>query len=227
MALLELTIQEAKSGDLPPVCMRCGKPAAGYQHAMLYWRPWWVAVLFYPSLIVYLLPYIILDSLFGRRVALRAPVCEAHRYHWRWRLFVLFGVFAASLLSIVVGLAVAIDLLERVKESRQTRELRYGLELLGGMLILIGYAGLFAVALATPILRRTAIYAKSISKNRITLSGVAPAFIEAKQSTPDLAATESVSHWRDRAENIIAAETKRPVSGNQAPSAIRQRREFD
>jgi hypothetical protein len=225
--MLELTIQEAKSGDLPPVCMRCGKPAAGYQHAMLYWRPWWVAVLFYPSLFVYLLPYIILDSLFGRRVALRAPVCEAHRYHWRWRLLVLFGVFAVSILSIVVGLAIAIDLSERLTESRQTRQLGYGLSLAGAMLIMIGYVGLLTVAIAAPILRRTAIYAKSINKNRITLNGVAPAFIEAKKSAPNLAAAESVSQWRDRAENIITAESKEPLSGNQRSSAIQERRGYD
>src|SRR5262245_58533152 len=135
MAIVELTIQAAKDGQFPPVCMRCGALATSYQHAMLHWRPWWVAALFYPSMAVYFIPYLILDSLFGRRAAVRAPVCEVHRYHWRWRLLVLFGLFVISVFSIVLGMVITFDVAGGLHDSREFRDLARGLTIAGMLLL--------------------------------------------------------------------------------------------
>src|SRR5262245_24793108 len=139
MPSVELKIQEAKGGDLPPVCMRCEDRAEVYQHAMLHWRPWWVAILFYPSMAVYFIPSLILDSIFGRRIALRAALCERHRYHCRLRLLVLFGLFAISVLSIFVGMALALDLAKGLYQIKESRELARGAEIAGMFLIVFGY----------------------------------------------------------------------------------------
>jgi hypothetical protein len=227
MAILELTLQEVKDGQFPPICMRCGALATSYQHAMLYWRPWWVAALIYPSMAVYFLPYLVLDSLFGRRAALRAPVCEDHRYQWRWRLLVLFGLFAISVFSIFLGMALAIDLVEALHDSRQTRALARGLSLAGALLMVLGYAGLLAVAVASPILKRTTIYAKNISKDRITLIGVSPAFVAAKESAWPIAAAESASRWQERSENIIAAELRSSATGDARANRIQKHSKYD
>ncbi|HMF15037.1 MAG TPA: hypothetical protein VKE94_22130 [Gemmataceae bacterium] len=223
MAIVELTIRDAKDGQFFPVCMRCGAGATAYQDAMIYWRPWWVAALFYPSMAVYFIPYLILDSLFGRRAALRAPVCEDHRNHWRWRLLVLFGLFAVSILSIVIGMVVTFDLAERLHHSRPFTDLAHGLAIAGMLLFFSGYAGLLAVAIASPIFKRTAIYAKKISKDRITLVGVSPAFLAAQESAGQSAGAESSSSWRKRSENVIAAELRKGTTESTTAHRIQAR----
>ncbi len=176
MAIVELTKQESKEGRLPPVCMRCGAPATIDQHTVLYWRPWWVAISFYPSIVCYLIPFLILDAVFGRRAALRAPMCDFHRNHWRWRLFVLYGCFAFGVLLFVAGMAIGFDLADRMRNSPNMGEF---LQRGGAFMVLCAYLSVLVVAIAAPIMKRTAVHAKRIARDRILLAGVCDEFAHA------------------------------------------------
>jgi hypothetical protein len=173
MAIVELTKQESKEGRLPPVCMRCGAPATIDQHTVLYWRPWWVSLSFYPSIAFYFIPFLILDSLFGKKAGLHAPMCELHRNHWRWRLLILYGAFATSVLLFVAGMAIGFDLADRVRSVPNMGET---LQTGGAVMVLFAYFGILVVAIAAPLMKRTGIHAKQISGDRIILVGVADEF---------------------------------------------------
>lgn len=173
MAMIEISREAAKLGHLPPVCIRCGQPARLYQPTKLYWRPWWVSVLFYPSALVYFIPYLILDCLFAQRIVLRAPVCSWHQFHWRWRVLVLFALFSLSVLSFVGGAILLIDLAEKLDRSRNVRHVT---ELAGILMMWLSFACILATLVALPVLKYTGIYVKRLTKETIILNRVAPRF---------------------------------------------------
>jgi len=81
MAEVTLGILEAEEGLLPPVCIRCGRPAAVYRPVRLAWSPEWVHLL----LIATFVPFVILALLSRKRTQLNAPFCDTHRNYWRNR----------------------------------------------------------------------------------------------------------------------------------------------
>ena len=68
----ELDLEQAKKGDLPRVCIRCGEAAALFAHTRL-------------------------DYHF-KRVVLRLPLCSRHEDHWRWRGRAWAGILIGSLM---------------------------------------------------------------------------------------------------------------------------------
>jgi hypothetical protein len=75
-----LWLDEARKGDLPPVCVWCGKAARAFYPVPLDY--WW------------------------RRVTLRLPLCGAHGGHWRhraWARLCLVGGVCLACLGVALG----------------------------------------------------------------------------------------------------------------------------
>jgi hypothetical protein len=75
MALLEVSRQHAESGALPPVCLRCGKPAITVKYRTFTRYPWQTSALallrirYEPAL---------------HRIRAGIPLCADHRHYWLW-----------------------------------------------------------------------------------------------------------------------------------------------
>lgn len=80
MARIRLHRNEA-AGRLPPLCLRCGRPAFQVESLQISWFPLWVNALMLPGMV----PYLIVAPLLTRRATLHAPFCPRHRNHWRVR----------------------------------------------------------------------------------------------------------------------------------------------
>jgi hypothetical protein len=81
MADVTLGILEAEEGHLPPVCIRCGKPATVFRSIRLAWSPEWMHLLLVGTFV----PFVVLALLSRKRMRLNAPFCDAHRNYWRNR----------------------------------------------------------------------------------------------------------------------------------------------
>src|SRR5947209_1526362 len=90
MARVKLTLEEAYEGDLPAVCMRCGKPATTFANKTLSTGPFGLPFFVLPLVVVTIYSY-------SGKVWIKAPLCDAHKGHWRRRLLVIFLSFAAVL----------------------------------------------------------------------------------------------------------------------------------
>src|SRR5262249_6801562 len=85
MAEVRLGRYEAREGGLPPVCMRCARPASWLRRRMSVKRRWWVCLS---------LPVLFF---LGDRVLVRAPLCELHKHHWSGRRLTFFAAAGADL----------------------------------------------------------------------------------------------------------------------------------
>src|SRR5262245_18145374 len=59
---------EAEVGDLPPVCIRCGRDAAEYKARTFHWYPWYAGGL--------------MRMLATQRITVELPMCEYHAGEW-------------------------------------------------------------------------------------------------------------------------------------------------
>src|SRR5262249_41531612 len=91
---------EAREGGLPPVCLRCARPASVLRAEVFVKRPWWLYVL-----VAICWPALPVLWFVGDRVLVRAPLCELHKHHWRGRTLT---VFAAAAVDFLVALAAVI-----------------------------------------------------------------------------------------------------------------------
>lgn len=80
MARIRLHRNEA-AGRLPPLCMRCGRPAFQFESLQISWFPPWVNAL----MLLGVIPYLVVAPLLTRRATLLAPFCPRHRHHWHAR----------------------------------------------------------------------------------------------------------------------------------------------
>src|SRR5947209_111882 len=78
MANVVLNVDEATSGDLPLVCMRCGEAARLVSKNHLYY---WV-----------------------HRVDLQCPLCDVHKNHLKWRTGWLAAAFPLSVLVALIAM---------------------------------------------------------------------------------------------------------------------------
>jgi hypothetical protein len=165
MAQVKLTLEEAYHGDLPPVCMRCGKPATNFLNKTFSTGPFGLPFFAVP------LPGVTIYSYSGK-VWMKAPLCDAHQGHWRWRLLVIFLSFATVL---AFGLFAFMSLVE---PPRWLAKDAFGLlcpAALGAIVLWMFFA---------LIVRYTGIWLARVGKETITLAGVSPEFrkaVEAKR----------------------------------------------
>jgi hypothetical protein len=163
MATVRLGRYEAEDGDLPRICIRCGAPADTFKPKRFNWLPPWVYVL-----ILFPLPFLIVALIVTKRMRVRAPLCEAHIYHWTWRsLFTLGG------LAILVVFSIAAIVLETNLERQARFQHLSGLACVS--VVVCGLAWLVAAA----IIQSTAVRPSEITDRTITLTGVSREFAEA------------------------------------------------
>src|SRR5262245_29680291 len=79
MAEVRLGRQQAETGDLPSVCMRCGQPTEA-----------WVRRQFSAT-----------SNMQSRRMLVLAPLCQSHRNHWRNRIRTNLAILVGLLLIAV------------------------------------------------------------------------------------------------------------------------------
>lgn len=72
MAQVRLGRFEIESGKLPDVCMRCGAPASTRVNRKFSWRP--------SELLSWDNP--------EKKITVPAPMCDRHRRHWAWSVYV-------------------------------------------------------------------------------------------------------------------------------------------
>lgn len=138
MAELRLDRHEAELGYFPAVCMRCGMPAATQQKQQF--RQSGVSQ--------------------ETKSWVIAPLCGAHRHHWRGRAFAVPLVLLGWLVLSCAGL------------------FALGKDNAGVAFILSGVAFLGWIVLAI-VLHYTSIHARTITPTDVILRGVAPEFMEA------------------------------------------------
>lgn len=172
MAAVTLSRDEAKQGDLPPVCMRCGRPSCMHKPSVLFWQPWWVSLTFYPSAVLWFLPYLLLKFFFERRASIRAPLCTWHVHHWTARRWMIYGVTIVSILTFVGMISLAMD--HPPRDSELLRGLSF-------VLMMVWLLCLIILIPAVPILRFTGINARRIGEDEVILRGVSAAFVAALQ----------------------------------------------
>src|SRR5262249_13798383 len=100
MALVQLGRYEAEEGELPPVCITCGRPATAYRTPRFSWGPFWCCVF----LLLTFWPYLLVAPFLTVRMRILLPFCNQHRGFWS-RLSVRFlGSVFMVVLTIGVGL---------------------------------------------------------------------------------------------------------------------------
>ena len=104
MARIHLSRSEAENGDLPAICMRCGRPAVAWQSKRLAWKPSWVNFFLFYGLPL----YFILKRDLEKQCSLLAPVCQKHAKRWGfpgflgWMFFL--GLVFVGLCSVLLTL---------------------------------------------------------------------------------------------------------------------------
>jgi len=159
MAQVTIGVLEAQEGHFPPVCIRCGRPAAVYKSTRLTWRPELVHVLLLGTFV----PFVIFALLSRKRMRIKAPFCDAHRNYWLNRRILRLIAFVAPV--IVLGAALFLfgtsDLPERLRTP-------WGLLWIVSVVWLVLFAAL----------RFTAIRPTKIDDESMDLSGASPEFVE-------------------------------------------------
>jgi hypothetical protein len=111
-----LLVERARMGaaegmPLPPLCVRCGKPAAGTIRRRFMWHPPWVYLLILPGLLF----YAIVAMAVRKQLVLHVPLCAAHRTRRRNLLaaswIIALAGLAAPFLCAALGLNVGVGML--------------------------------------------------------------------------------------------------------------------
>jgi hypothetical protein len=174
MAIVRLGQHEASAGQLPPVCMRCGTFAHTFRQRFFFHCPWWV----YLGIPLGGIPFLVLAWWRGQAMRVLAPLCATHQNEWRWqRLAVLLVSLAVTL-----GLGVASLVLLFQENAAAVKTGKYNAWHQDNLFYL-GCGGLLAgpalYLAAGVLLHYLGIHATAIDQHSITLTGVAPEFVEA------------------------------------------------
>jgi hypothetical protein len=187
MAQVRLQWFEVKRERLPPACMVCGGPAATYKCKRFAWHPPWV----YALILVGLIPFAIVALCLTKRMTVWAPLCQEHRSHWLWRMWVVLGGFLGV---VAVGMLAFILIAATDQRGRagRTSDLLAGLACIGTLFLLV-------VRLAVTIsVQLTAIRPTEITDRRITLTGVSEAFLDALDRQDEMREARRREPWRSR-----------------------------
>lgn len=167
MASIQLGRYEAEEGDLPDVCMCCGAPATERKRRRFVSHPLWV----YMLLPFGYLPYVIVAALLTQDVRCYTLFCPRHKNHWRFRTLIVWSAFAAIVVLIVGGVALAGALFAQLSEP--TQNVLFGLLCIGSPLLA------FCWLISIPIMQLTEIHVTDVTERRLTLKRVSPAFVQA------------------------------------------------
>src|ERR1051326_4573281 len=160
MAEVRLGRLEAEEGEVPPLCVRCGRPAAVYRRLRLGCQPGWS----YCLLLFTFWPFLILSVLLRRRLAVLLPFCETHKsYRRNYRLLALGS--GGAVVVVIVGILIA---LIASGHDDSPFLLLWAMFWLAGMLWLI----------RTVMIQSGALRAIDLTEESIALKGVSGVFIE-------------------------------------------------
>lgn len=162
MAKIRLDLREA-DGDIPAVCMRCGRPATMTISKRMQWCPPWVGVL----IVFGLLPYAIVASIMTRRALVRAPFCDDHKRHWFTRATLIWG---SLLLFLVLGIG-SIVIFSNLSKNAQDNV--GAVFCIGGVALIVTWLGIIIWAQAT------GIRPQEITDMDILITGVSAEFVDA------------------------------------------------
>ena len=167
MASVKIRFKEAD--NLPHVCVYCGEPACQKMSKTFTYRPSWVTLVFFASLLVWPLQIVWLILIFTtpRRATLMMPVCPSHVNGGQWSKKLLI----AGLVTFFVGVFAAMSL-------RTTNIFLSNCVLLSGIGVLV-VAGLVVLMTA-----ETTISANEIGDRSITLNGICEKFEDALDDEP-------------------------------------------
>jgi hypothetical protein len=99
MASVRLDFEDVDDDALPDLCMKCAAPATIRVRRTFAWTPSWVIVL----IVCVTLPGIIVALVLTKRKRVTVPLCEQHKNHWSWRLWVGLIGFGVVLLPFAAG----------------------------------------------------------------------------------------------------------------------------
>jgi len=166
MATIRLGRYEARHGNLPAVCIRCGTAAGAYRNKVFHFSPWWI----YLGIPFALLPFFILAWFWSKRASVHVPLCPLHRNLWRWQQPLL--ILACSVLSVCFGLIpLGLALQGKYAADKERKIL-----ILAALTVLAAPYLYLAGAIA---LKYLGIYATEVNATSVTLTGVAAEFAEA------------------------------------------------
>jgi hypothetical protein len=174
---LKLFRDEFQETALPPVCMRCGAPATVVREKRFTWGPGWLMALLLIGLLcsgpLFLVALVLVPFLL-RTMRVPIPLCGRHRNHWIPLNVVLYGglaTFALLISSTITLWAVG------------------GKGELAGGLCFATFLFLGCWLIPAAVLQTYTIRALEITRESITLAGVAKKFVRV------LGGTE---RWGDR-----------------------------
>jgi hypothetical protein len=165
MTTIELRGQQQEVSErLPNTCMCCGAMATREVNKQFTWFPRWA----YLGLFFGGLPFCVLAMALQKRMRVRLPVCDQHR--WPWLGQYLFATLMILWLLIVPWLAIAGA---AMTEKSLGRGNPVALILLIGWLVV-----LLLFVPAAIVVRRRFIHPRSITDDAIVLGGVHRDFAE-------------------------------------------------
>jgi hypothetical protein len=177
MAHVRLSRYEAEEGDLPPLCVCCGRSATHLEEKTLSWRPGWVVALILTG------PLWFLAALaFTQRMQTRLPLCDTHRVHWMWRSWFIYGGLPVLFILAIGSVALLGDV---DRQYRSVAGTWAGLACFGSCVL--GVAWLFTAVL----IQQLAIHASEITNRSITLTNLSPRFVEAVEREHRMARAEA------------------------------------
>jgi hypothetical protein len=159
MAEIRLGRAEVEKGRLPKVCMVCGSRASVKRKKSFSWYPSWAG----------LVGGFILAMIMSKRMTINAPLCRQHRNHWLVRTLLIslgfVGVF------VLTGFLLFVAAVKSGANGGSDKPL----------LAVLAFGGILLVAwlIMTIVLQHTAIRAKEITDNSMTLINVNKSFLSA------------------------------------------------
>jgi hypothetical protein len=188
MAEVRIHLADARNQGLPPVCMRCGAPAALYKCQQFIWAPLWS---YFMGPLGYWTYW---------RVWMDGPLCAAHRYHWTWRWALPLVLFLAGIAT-AFGSYIYLDITRSAAVAHASRGWIYGC---GAVAFAVWY-------IFFKTLRRTGVHPVRIDSHSITFTGVADAFAQAVENPISTAtpARRRSARRSDIAEVLPADEPER------------------
>jgi hypothetical protein len=205
MARVRLSRHEVEEGALPFVCLRCGAPATLTRYKTFSWHPNWIDWFLVIGLLCFtplLIAGVVLSFAMAERMRVPVPLCEAHKNHWRWRSWFIYGGLA---LFAVLGIGALVFWGSTIKSQHEALKAAAGW--------LCAATGVLALAwlIAAAIVQNKAIRAIEITEQSITLIKASPDFAEAlAQERRDLREAEDAEEYQEsphRRERLTRATT--------------------
>jgi hypothetical protein len=160
MADIKLGRYEIAEYELPDVCLKCGARARQRLFHTFTWTPAWVYAFLVLGLIGIIVIRILINSV-RQEFTVGVPLCEAHRGHWFWRNLIAVLLIVCFMAAAMGGILLAEELEDALA------------------FVITFFSALFSLILAVILLQRTAIRAREITQQSITLTGVCDEFVAA------------------------------------------------